>query len=245
MDDPSSTASVSVQYLQMLVEQEKTALARAIHDDLGGHLIATAMDLALLKRRFAGSNLAAVAEIERATVSLTAAIDMMRRVTEELHPTLLDNVGLWAALRWLINDVGQGSDIVYKHHFPTAECRLKSDKAINVFRIGQEALTVSGHRTSATRVEVFGSMDETSLQINVDADGSAEPPAPGSRGHVALAFLQHRIDAMNGSLSIKPLPEGGMRLAIQMTLDASSMSETQLIRTLEMPQAEIEKEKVE
>jgi signal transduction histidine kinase len=103
MKNSFNRLTVTVKQLQLLVEQDKTAaLAREIHDELGGHLIATAMDLASLKQRFVETDPDAVERIDRATSSLNAAVDMMRRVTEELHPTLLDNVGLFTALRWQI-----------------------------------------------------------------------------------------------------------------------------------------------
>jgi signal transduction histidine kinase len=95
MKNSFNRPTVTVNQLQLLVEQEKIALAREIHDELGGHLIATAMDLAALKQRFVDTDPDAVEKINRAARSLNAAVDMMRRVTEELHPTLLDNVGLF------------------------------------------------------------------------------------------------------------------------------------------------------
>jgi len=86
MTKPTSLPSVTVNHLQMLIEQEKTTLAREIHDELEGHLIATAMDLAYLKQRFLGSDPVTLEKIDRATTSLNAAVDRMRRVTEELRP---------------------------------------------------------------------------------------------------------------------------------------------------------------
>jgi signal transduction histidine kinase len=226
-------SAVTVQYLQLLVEQEKTALARVIHDDLGGMLITTAMDLALLKRRFAGSDAAAIAEIDRATASLTAAVDMMRRVTEELHPTLLDNVGLLSALHWLLNSLHQRTAIDCRSHFETEELRLSPETAITLFRIGQEALLAAEHRAGVTRIDFYLSLENSCLTMKIQSDGSAAAPSEGSRGFQAIAFLRHRVEAMDGTAALDVLPGGDTAITVQIQLDPGKLSETQRIRALE------------
>jgi signal transduction histidine kinase len=226
-------STVTVNHLQLLIEQEKAALAREIHDDLGGHLIATAMDLTQLKQRFVGSDPVALEKIERATSSLNAAVDMMRRVTEELHPTLLDNVGLFAALRWQIKHMCRRSNIVCRERLPEGELRLRPTTAITLFRVGQEALIVAENQMGATHVDFKITVNNDKFMIHVQVDGASSVPVVGSRGDVALEFLRHRIDAMNGVVTVSQSREGGLRLVVEVHLDTVSTSETQAVRVLE------------
>jgi signal transduction histidine kinase len=233
----NSHSTVTVKHLQLLVEQDKTALAHEIHDVLGGHLIATAMDLALLMRRLTDTDPAALATIERATQSLNDAIDMMRRVTEELHPTLLDNVGLFAALRWQIKHMCHRANIACTERFPELEPRLSPATSITLFRVGQEALVVAENHPGATLVDFTMTLDSDLLTMRVWANGVSTPPDPNGRGHIALEFLRHRIDAMGGTVSLSHPAHGGMVLLAHIRLDAISVTDTQSVRILEMAAA--------
>ena len=225
--------TVTVNHLQLLVEQEKTALAREIHDVLGGHLIATAMDLALLKRRLPDIDPGGAGIIERAMQSLNAAIDMMRRVTEELHPTLLDNVGLFAALRWQIKHMCRRSSIVCAEHLPEPEPRLSPAASITLFRVGQEALVVAENHPGVTSVDFAMSWDGDVLTMQVSADGASRTSEPQGRGGVALEFLRHRIGAMNGTVSLDHPADGGIVVLTSVRLDTVSATETRSVRILE------------
>jgi signal transduction histidine kinase len=226
--------TVTVSQLQLLVEQDKIALAREIHDELGGHLIATAMDLASLKQRFVDTDQDAVEKIDRAARSLNAAVDMMRRVTEDLHPTLLDNVGLFAALRWQIKQMSHRSNIICTEHLSELEPRLRPATAIALFRVGQEALVVAENQAGVTLMDFAMEMENESITVRVHANGVSTPPEPETRGHVALEFLRHRVDAMNGTVTLGQPPEGGMSLLAQIRLDMKSASDTQGVRVLEL-----------
>jgi two-component system sensor histidine kinase UhpB len=234
MKNSFNRPTLTVKQLQLLVEHDKTALAREIHDELGGHLIATAMDLASLKQRFADMDPDAVYKIDRATNSLNAAVDMMRRVTEELHPTLLDNVGLFTALRWQIRHMCHRSNIICTEHLPELEPRLRPATAITLFRVGQEALVVAENQAGVTLVSFAVMMEDESITMHVHANGVSTPPEPETRGYVALEFLRHRVDAMNGTLTLGHPPEGGMSLRAQIHLDMKSVSDTQAVRILEI-----------
>jgi signal transduction histidine kinase len=234
MKNSFNRPTVTVNQLQLLVEQEKIALAREIHDELGGHLIATAMDLAAIKQRFVDTDPDAVEKINRAARSLNAAVDMMRRVTEELHPTLLDNVGLFAALRWQIKHMSHRSSIICTEHLPELEPRLRPATAITLFRVGQEALVVAENQAGVTLMDFAMKMENESITMHVRANGVSTPPEPESRGYTALEFLRHRVDAMNGTVTLGQPPEGGISLLAQIHLDMKSVSDTQAVRVLEM-----------
>jgi nitrate/nitrite-specific signal transduction histidine kinase len=77
-------------------------------------------------------------------------------------------------------------------------------------------------------------MENESITMRVHANGVSTPPEPDTRGYVALEFLRHRINAMNGTLTLGDPPEGGLSLLAQIHLDMKSVSDTQAVRALEL-----------
>ena len=133
------------------VEAEKDALARTLHDDIGGLLVGVIMDMGWVANQ---PHLAdAVKEkLARAQGLLRVAIDMTRDLVEDLKPTLLDNVGLYPTLRWHIKASCDAARIPYTESFPLAESRMAPEVRVGVFRIFQEALKeVLSQRTPTGR----------------------------------------------------------------------------------------------
>ncbi len=85
-------------HLQNVAEREKAVLARELHDELGGLLVGARMDISWAEQHLAGDDPGVKERLRRVQQSLSAGVDLKRRIIEELRPTLLDNVGLFAAL---------------------------------------------------------------------------------------------------------------------------------------------------
>ena len=90
--------------LQKVAEREKAALARELHDELGGLLVATKIDISWLRKRVDDGSEATKLRWERVLRCMDEGLALKRRIIESLRPTLLDNVGLVAALRWLVDE---------------------------------------------------------------------------------------------------------------------------------------------
>ena len=212
---PGSNPAATVARLQDLIESDKASLAREIHDDLGGYLIASAMDVTILRHRFAVHDEDARRKFDRLAKMLNGAIDMMRRMTEELHPTLLDNVGLFTALRWELKHLSTRTGLVVRKELPDTEITLDRGVAIAMFRAAQEALAVAVHHHGVSTLEFVMTTDAGALGMTVSADGKPGPLAPESRSAIALGFLFHRIDALGGSLTLSHPDAGGITLTTQ------------------------------
>jgi signal transduction histidine kinase len=211
-------SSDTIIQLQALVERDKTALAREIHDELGEYLIAASMDVAILKQRFLAQDEDSSRRLTRIDGMLNAAIDKMRRMTDELHPTLLDDVGLFAALRWQMKQMCRRSKVVCTEDFPEVEPHLSTAASIALFRVGQEVLIIAENRAGVTRADFTIAVDLDSLAMRVFADGVSLEPTENSRGFVALAFLRHRLRAMHGEFTMELLPAGGIVLTAKVLL---------------------------
>src|SRR5208283_4301755 len=128
-------------HLQGVSEQEKAALSRELHDELGGLLVAARMDLSWLQQRLPASDAAIEQRFKRIHEYLSAGVDLKRRVVEELRPTLLDNMGLYSALRWQFKETCRRAGLRCSETIPEIELPVNPDAAIGVFRVAQEALT--------------------------------------------------------------------------------------------------------
>ena len=124
---------------QMHFESEKEALARVLHDDLGGLLVGAVMDLGwLAQQQLLPKNL--VERLSRASAMLRSAIDLKRTLIEELQPSLLRTVGIFAALRWHVQRTCNAAGIRYTETYPPTEVALDGATRVSVFRLIQESL---------------------------------------------------------------------------------------------------------
>src|ERR1700683_1545902 len=137
-----------VTYLQNAAELKDTALAHELHDELGGLMGAAVMDLDSVRRVKPLLSQNEVERIDRVKRTLEQAIDLKRRVIEDLRPSILDNFGLFAALRWQLKKTWGHSDVVSTEIFPDVEPPFESHVATSLFRIAQEALSIALKRAS-------------------------------------------------------------------------------------------------
>lgn len=197
-------------HLQGVSEQEKSALSRELHDELGGLLVAARMDLSWLQQRLPTSDPAIEQRFRRIHESLSAGVDLKRRVVEELRPTLLDNMGLFTAVRWQFKETCRRAGLVCTETIPDSEPKFDPDSAIGVFRIAQEALTNILKHAEAKSANLFIGIEGGTFVLRVSDDGKGIPPhrLQTTTSH-GLASMRHRINALGGSWEMKSPPSGG------------------------------------
>src|SRR6202042_2556917 len=144
------------------------ALSRELHDELGGLLVAARMDLSWLQQRLPTADPAIEQRFKRIHDSLSAGVDLKRRVVEELRPTLLDNMGLFTALRWQYKETCRRNGLRCTETIPENEMKFSPDAAIGVFRIAQEALTNILKHAEVSRANPYSTIegDTASLRIS-------------------------------------------------------------------------------
>jgi signal transduction histidine kinase len=148
------------------VEKDKESLARTLHDDVGGMLVSVVMDVAWIERNW-HEQAAAKRKLLRARQTLTAAIDLNRRLIEDIRPTLLDNVGLFAALRWHATSIRDDAQIDVIERYPESEIGLDSDSAIALYRIVQDGLAFLQRRALPTQLDMAISCDTQEITIRL------------------------------------------------------------------------------
>lgn len=200
-------------HLQKLSEKEKATLARELHDELGGLLIAVKMDVSWLHKRW--PNPAADIQMRWARVlkGLDDGVDFKRRVVENLRPTLLDNMGVLPAVRWVTQETCSRAGLQYTEIYPEEDPSLSDDAAIIVFRLVQESLNNIVKHAHATHVRLQIAMHDQDMTVLIEDNGigieSIQRDAVGSHG---LATMRHRVRSTGGTLDIEPGAQGGTRV---------------------------------
>ena len=193
-------------YLQSSMENERARISREIHDDLGQYLTVLKMDLSWLKRRLPKDQ-HHLHEKERAMrTSLDIAIDSVERIVSNLRPGPLEDLGLIAALEWLIGWFQDQTGITCRYSFDQEEYGLGSARAIAIYRILQESLTNIARHSNATGVDIDLYHDSGSIVLKVLDNGIGISKNSGfNPGSFGLVGMQERAYLFQGKVEI----EGG------------------------------------
>ena len=203
-------------HLQNVSEREKAVLARELYDELGGLLVGARMDLSWAEQHLAGDDPDMKQRLHRVQQNLSAGVDLKRRIIEELRPTLLDNVGLFAALRWQLKETCGSAGLKCTEAYPDEEPKFTSEAAIALFRIAQEAFTNILKHSAATSVDLTLGLGGDAIAMQISDDGKGIPAgrltAIGSHG---LASMRHRVRALGGRLDVRSPASGGTTLLVR------------------------------
>lgn len=185
--------------LQIRVDAERTAIAREIHDEIGGTLTAVRFDLEAALR---GSPAAPALRIRRALDELAQVQQSAQRIMRDLRPPILD-AGLVEAVQWLAGQFGQRQGLAVRFQASDTTPALPPELAMTVYRGCQEALTNVAKHAGATRVEIdlHAGLETLSLEIRDDGRGF-DPAAPVRPGHFGLQGLRERLRGVDGHLEV-------------------------------------------
>jgi signal transduction histidine kinase len=203
-------------HLQSVSEREKASLARELHDELGGLLVGARMDISWVEQHLAKNDPDMKQRLNRVQQNLSSGVDLKRRIIEELRPTLLDNVGLSAALRWQLKETCRNAGLKCIESYPEEELKFNAEASIALFRIAQEAFTNILKHSEATTVDVSLDLDDETLMMRIADNGKGIPAgrftAIASHG---LASMRHRVRALGGRLEVRSPSSGGTTLLVQ------------------------------
>src|SRR5260221_10414979 len=177
------------------------------------------MDLAWLQASL-GSNPEYAMRVARLSALIDQGIDLKRRVIEELHPSLLDHLGLATALQWYVDDTCRAAGIECHMSIPALE-RMSPDLEIALYRIVQESVTNAVRHSRAKRVDVVLEGTPEVLRISVSDHGVGIADLEGTRQHAhALTGMTQRMRAISGTLEVHSSTRGGTRLEAFLPLAA-------------------------
>jgi PAS domain S-box-containing protein len=201
--------------LQTTREEERTRIAREIHDELGQALTALKLDVAWLETQRPRRTSGAVRQVD---TSITARIDetmqIVRRIASELRPSTLDQLGLQAAIECLVQEATERTGVaivLQAEDFP----KLSDEVASHAFRIIQEALTNVTRHSKATRVDVTVRRLEKTIIIAVEDNGVGfTPQSLSGLSSLGLVGMRERALACGGNLMIRGEPGHGTAIVV-------------------------------
>jgi PAS domain S-box-containing protein len=201
--------------LQLVREEERTALAREVHDELGQALTGLKIDLAWLKPRVADRP--AVADrVQSIIVRIDGAMDTVRRIATDLRPSVLDDLGLVAAVEWQTQEFGRSTGITAQLEVQAVYPELDDVCATSAFRILQETLTNVARHARATRVniELRVSAEELVLEVTDNGRGISEAEIASPRS-LGLIGSRERAIACGGELVIRGVRNQGTTVLLK------------------------------
>ena len=196
--------SVLSRHLISVSEEEKARLARELHDEMGANLTAVNFDISTVAARLQASEPELAAMLARARATLVDTVELKRRIVENLRPSLLDNLGLAAALRSYCEEFGRVSGLGCEALIDGEVDVAGPMHAIAIFRIVQEALNNTAKYAQAKHAIVHLAREAEGLSLEVQDDGvgidSEAVSKPRSHG---LLGMRERALLLGGTLKVK------------------------------------------
>lgn len=202
--------------LQAAREEERTQLARDIHDELSGTLTALKMDLSLLPDRVAKDHSLFLEKLSSMSGLVDRTLDRVHTIVTELRPAVLDKFGLVAAIEWQTGEFQDRSGIACQTHLPTEEIPLEPERSTAVFRILQEALTNVARHANASKVVVDLRSEAGSLILEVRDNGKGiDENAIYAHNSMGMLSMRERALSFGGKTEVTRLPEGGTLVSVR------------------------------
>jgi PAS domain S-box-containing protein len=209
--------------LLLVREEERTRIAREIHDELGQALTGLKLDLAWLQPRI--DDRGELSEWVRSIVQrVDSTMDSVRRIATDLRPSILDHLGLVAAIEWQAQEFERRTGVTASVRTNAPDVAVDEVRATAVFRMLQETLTNVARHARASRVDIELTVGNLDLALDVRDNGRGITPAEIAGGRsLGLVGLRERAIACGGLVSIRGTPGQGTHVAVRVPLPGHSL----------------------
>jgi PAS domain S-box-containing protein len=198
---------------QDIREDERTRIAREIHDSLGQALTALKLQLAAAQDAAATEAPPLSARLAETAAMVDDLVKSVRRIATELRPPILDQLGLPAAVEWLAQDFSRRTGLRCQTAILPTDGAISSELATALFRIVQEALTNVLRHAGATRVDIELGVKSGCVMLEINDDGNGITEAGMGPGSLGILGMRERAAALGGVLEVAPRSTGGTRVA--------------------------------
>ena len=212
-------------------EDERTRIAREVHDELGSLLVALKMDVNWMDRRLSEQEQRSAeaahdmrdrmrCKCQNMSRLIETAVDNVGRIITDLRPSILDHQGLWAALEWQAQEFVQSAEMALDWRLDLADAPEPPEPlAMAVFRIFQEMLSNVGRHAHAERLGVHIVVRATSLQLSVQDNGVGAPPQAFEAANAyGVMGMRERARHFGGNIHIDSAPGQGTRMCLTVAL---------------------------
>jgi len=213
--------------LQSVREEERTGVAREIHDELGQALTAIKLDVTALVRELPADQGPAVQRGQSILKLLDEAIQSVQRISTDLRPGILDDLGLAAALEWAAEDFEGRTETKCRIRMPEEDITIDPDRATALFRIFQETLTNVARHAEATEVNVRLGKENDDLVLEVHDNGLGIREEQLSSGKsLGILGMRERALLLGGELTISGTPGKGTTVKVRIPSTHRESAET-------------------
>lgn len=218
-------------HVEVIKEQERSRIAREIHDDLGGTLTAIKIMLLRLGHGLQPDAAEAQHRLHSTETLVDSALDITRRIATELRPGILD-LGIVAAIEWQVAEFEKRMEIKCQVTCAYHDIALDGKTSIAVFRIFQEALTNIAKHSGATQVEVELEADTDSVMLQVHDNGRGISENDLSKPHsFGILGMQERARSLGGELNLRRTRSGTtLKLRLPCVLQDAETSDGDAVR---------------
>jgi PAS domain S-box-containing protein len=203
-------------------EQENSRISRELHDELGQNLTSLKMDLAWLEANCPPNNEGFMKTIAGMRSVLDSTVAATRRISSDLRPLMLDDLGLLAALEWLAEETSRRHGFTVELAVDEASENLAEPLASQVYRIVQEGLTNAGRHAAAQHVRVALRTIGREVHLDLQDDGRGLGPSDlQKKGSFGLVGIRERVYILAGSVEIRGNVGQGTVIQVRLPIPAA------------------------
>ena len=198
------------EHLQNIREEERSHIAREIHDELGQQLTVLKMDVAWLNKKMGDAEEPVGKKLRSLTDMLDGTVKTVRRISSELRPSLLDDLGLVAAIDWHLREFEKRSGLETEFSDKGNDISMPESIKTGLFRIFQESLTNVARHAEATKVKVNLHRQDGKLVLSIQDDGRGfNRFQSGEKKTLGILGMRERTSMMGGTYDIESQPGKG------------------------------------
>jgi PAS domain S-box-containing protein len=206
-------------HLENIREEERMHIAREIHDELGQHLTVIKMDISRLGKKIAGNEVLEK-EVQEILEMINTIVATVRKISSELRPSMLDDLGLVAALEWYSRDFVKRTGIKTSFNTSVGEMELPDKTKTGFFRIFQESLTNVARHSEATEVNtsLYSKDNKLFMVIHDNGKGFDAAETIGKRT-LGLLGMKERALMMGGRFIVSSSPGSGTEIEVVVSVE--------------------------
>ena len=203
LEDSRNRLRILSEHQQNILEKERSYIAREIHDELGQNLTAINMSLSMMKKQIPRSQRDLFTKIQELRHLTQSTLSKTKKLSSELRPQLIDDMGLVPALEWYLNDFEKRSGIQCSSELPEDNVTFPPEIALNVFRIIQESLTNIFKHANAHSVGVELKIVNKVIHLNITDDGIGIRDEDIKKNNaLGIMGMEERVRLMSGDFNI-------------------------------------------
>lgn len=205
-------------------EEERKNISRELHDEIGQSLATINIGLQLIRDELPANNQHIIDDLEASMGDIKHVIRSLRELSVSLHPHILDDLGLVAAVRWLAKEIANRTNIHINLQVPAKTERYLAEIELLMFRICQESLTNVVKHARASTVEIIIKKSRASLHLQVQDDGCGfdvtEASLRDTKG-LGLVGMKERVTSLGGEFHITSGTQKGTKISVKIPVRQS------------------------